>query len=220
MSGFDVPTTFYGNSNLTATLCVALANREGKTLEKELRWQELVSEHTFNTSNGTATYALPTDFRAFANMAQWDRTNSWRMSGPTPSVVWQWLKSGISVASTSTKWFMVRGSLFTIYPTPTATESIYFDYYSRKWITKQSDSSSLTDWSADLDTSKIDEDLITLGLKWRFLQAKGMPYEPEYREYESVKEHLREDNGGRGLISLSTPSFGGLGGNLPDTGFG
>lgn len=220
MSGFEVPTSFYGNTNLTATNVVALANRVGKTLEKDVRWQQLITEYTFSTSNGTATYALPSDFRAFANMSQWDRTNSWRMTGPTPSLVYQWLKSGIAVASTSTKWFAVRGNLFTIYPTPTATETIAFDYYSKNWITKQSDSSSIAEWSADLDTAKIDEDLITLGVKWRFLQAGGYPYEPEYREYESILDSLKEDNGGRGVISLSVPRFNGFPGNLPDTNFG
>ena len=220
MSGFEVPTSFYGNANLTATLCVALANRSGKTLEKDVRWQELITEYTFSTADGTATYALPSDFRAFANMSQWDRTNQWRMTGPIPSLVYQWLKSGISVASTANKWFMVRGSYITIYPTPSAVETIAFDYYSKSWITKQSDSSSVAAFTSDNDTSKIDEDLITLSLKWMFLQAKGMPYEPEYRMYEAAAESLREDNGGRSIIGLNSPTRPYYSGNLPDQGYG
>ncbi len=221
ISGFDVPTSFYGNANLTAVLCVALANESGQDLEKECRWSELITEHTFTTTSGTATYAKPTDFRAFANMSQWDRTNQWRLSGPTPSIVWQWLKSGISVAATNTRWFMVRGAYVTIYPTPTTTgDTIAFDYYSKNWVTKQVDSSTTNEWSADNDTARIDEDLLAADLKWRFLQAKGMPFEPEYKRFESLKESLKDDNGGRGLISLSGPVGPSFGGNLPDTGFG
>jgi hypothetical protein len=119
------------------------------------------------------------------------------------------------------KWFMVRGAYLTIYPTPTVSdETIAFDYYSKSWVTKQVDSSNVAAWTADNDTSRINEDLITMGVKWRFLQAKGMPYEPEYREYESVKESLKEDNGGRGSINLGRGSGVNYDGNIPDQGYG
>jgi hypothetical protein len=59
-----------------------------------------------------------------------------------------------------------------------------------------------------------------MGVKWRFLQAKGMPYEPEYREYESVKESLKEDNGGRGSINLGRGAGLNYDGNIPDQGVG
>jgi hypothetical protein len=221
LSGFEVPSTYFGNNNLTAVSCVNLLQEAGNTLVRQHRWQELITEHTFTTTASTATYALPSDFKAFANMSQWDRTNQWRMTGPTPSIVWQWLKSGISVASTNNRWFMVRGNLFTIFPTPSTTgDTIAFDYYSHAWITKQADSTNVTAWTADLDTARIDEELLTLDLKWRFLQAKGMPYEPEYKAFESVKEDLLADNGGRGMINLNKPMRPMFDGNLPETGFG
>lgn len=222
LSGFDIPSTWFGNSNLTAVLAVALANEAGQDLEKEHRWQELITEYTFETESGTAAYALPTGFRAFGPMSQWDRTNQWRMTGPTPSFVYQWLKSGISVASTNNAWFAVRGNQFVVYPTPTSVRTLAFDYYSKNWITKQLDSSTTNEWSSDNDTSRLDEDLIAADLKWRFLQAKGMPYEPEYKRRESLLELLIADNGGRGMIDLGTPvpRTTGFGENLPDTNFG
>lgn len=222
ISGFDIPSTFYSNTNLTAVLCTALANESGQDLEKEHRWNELISEYTFPTVDGTSTYTLPSGFRAFANMSQWDRTNLWRLTGPTQAFVYQWLKSGISVASTNNAWFAVRGNLFTIFPTPSSVRTIAFDFYSKNWVTKQLDSSYTNEWSSDNDTSRLDEDLLAADLKWRFLQAKGMPYEPEYKRFESVKEMLVSDNGGRGMIDLGAPvpRSTGFGGNIPDHGFG
>ena len=220
ISGFATPTTFYGSTDLTAELIVALANESGQDLEKEIRWQELITEHTFATVAGTATYALPAGFRAFANMSQWDRTNMWRLTGPIPSSIYQLLKSGISVSSTLNKFFMVRGNLFTIYPTPTAAETIAFDYYDKRTITKQVDSSYSATWTADLDTSRLDEDLITADVKWRFLQAKGMPFETEYLRYETLKSLLADDNGGRGVIRMGGGTRGDWPGNLPETGVG
>ena len=221
LSGFEVPSTFYGNNNLTAVACVNLLEEAGETLVREHRWQELITEYTFTTTSGTATYALPTNFQAFANMSQWDRTNMWRLSGPIQSMVYQWLKSATVVASTTNRWFMVRGNLFTIYPTPTVTgDTIAFDYFTKAWITKQSDSTHVTEWTADLDTARIDEALLVLDLKWRFLQSKGMPFEPEYKAFESVKSNLVDDNGGRTMIDLNCGARSGFGGNLPETGFG
>jgi hypothetical protein len=223
LSGFNIPSSFYNNQDQTATLITALANECGKDLEKEYRWQELITEHTFTTTASTATYALPSGFRAFANMSQWDRTNMWRMRGPTPSFVYQWLQSGISVWASNTRWFMVRGNLFTIYPTPTTTgDTIAFDFYSKNWITKQLDGTYTNSWTSDNDTSRLDEDLIEADLKWRFLQAKGLPFEPEYKRREAIVEALQADNGGRGMIDLGCPQPRmGVGyGNLPDTGVG
>lgn len=221
MSGFEVPQTFYGNGNLTARQCLKLVEREGKTLTREHRWAELISEYTFPTVSGTATYDFPSDFSAFANMTFWDRTNSWRIQGPTPPLVYQWLKSGITVASDAEAWYMVRGNKITIYPTPSSVRTIAFDYYSNGWITKQSDSSYISEFTSDNDVPRLDADLLTLGLKWRFLQAKGMPYEPEYKEYCAVKEALVADNGSKGMIDLGMGRRSVIaGGHLPDTGYG
>lgn len=221
LAGFKVPASFYGNGDLTARQCVALVQREGRTLARERRWQELIATYTFSTVDGTSTYDLPSGFHSFANMSMWDRTNRWRMRGPVNSIVYEWLKSGIVVAATSTRWFAIRGDSFVIYPTPSSADTIAFDYYSKNWIVRQSDSVATTTFTSDNDTVKLDEELLTLGLKWRFLQAKGMPFEPEYLEYERVKEALQEDNASKGPINLGrglrsfTP-----GGNLPETGFG
>ena len=139
-----------------------------------------------------------------------------------PPAVYQWLKSGITVFAGPQRFFAIRGSLFTIYPTPTvSSETIAFDYYSKAWITKQSDSSLVSAWTADLDTARLDEDLLTIDLKWRFLQAKGMPFEAEYKERESILESLIADNGGKGVIDFNGCRRSSIyPGNLPDGGFG
>ena len=82
----------------------------------------------------------------------------------------------------------------------------------------EADATNVSAWTSDADTARLDEDLLTLGLKWRFLQSKGMPFEAEYREYESIKSELLADNGGKPLIDLGPRRLDMS--NLPDTGFG
>lgn len=219
LSGFELPSSFFGNGNLTARSCVALVQRAGRTLERELRWAELIQTHTFTTVAGTASYDLPSDFRAFANMSWWDRTNSRRLVGPASGMEWQWLKGDIAAGATIDRWFRIQGTKIYIHPTPTASgDTIAFDYYSKNWITEQSTGNGATTFTSDNDTVLLDETLLALDLKWRFLQSKGMPFEPEYKEFEAVKEALQSDNGGRRKINLGPPTFELT--NLPDTNFG
>lgn len=219
LSGFERPSTWFASTNLTAVNCVALANLEGRSLIRRHRLTSLITTGLISTVPGTASYALPSDFHAFAYMSHWDRTNSRRMMGPTGAATWQWLKGDIGAGATIDRWFRQQGGLLYIHPTPTETgDTIAFDYYSKNWIQKQSDSTTTDAWSSDLDTSLIDELVISLGLKWRFLQAKGMPYEPEYREYERVLEEYLSDDGGKGSIRFGGPSRVETG--LPDRGFG
>ncbi|RPJ38984.1 MAG: hypothetical protein EHM35_03330 [Planctomycetaceae bacterium] len=223
MSGFNVPTSFFGSANPTSVTMVALANEEGCDLEKMERWQELITEYTFPTVAGTASYNLPEDFRAFAQMSQWDRSNIFRFRGPVPSFVWQWLNAGVSVASSiSGDWFMIRNNKFHIYPTPTSVRTGAFDYYSKNFVLKEVDGLFSRYWTSDNDTARLDEVLMTAGLKWRFLQAKGYPFETEYKRWEAIKESLVADNGAKPVISLSSPPmWSGIGEpNIPDTGYG
>jgi hypothetical protein len=164
---------------------------------------------------------MPDGFRAFANMSQWDRTNNRPLRGPTPGFIWQFLKSGIANSGTIDRWFRMEGTQIVIHPTPTSSgDTIAFDYYSKNWITRQSDSSNVRVFYSDNDTCRIDEDLLTLDLKWRYLQAKGFPFEAEYQNWQSVLDDVRADDGGKGLIDLNGSMSSQPWPGIPDTGFG
>lgn len=219
IGGVEVPSSFFGSGNPTARQCLALVQRGGNDLERANRFTSLIATYTFTTVAGTAQYDLPSDFRAFANMSQWDRTRNKQMMGPTPGYLWQFLKSGIANGATVYRWYRIEGQYFTIHPTPTADGDILaFDYYSKNWITRQADSSNVRTFTSDLDTLRIDEDLLTLDLKWRFLQAKGFPFEAEYKNWEAILEEIRADDGGKGALRLGPQRLTWTG--LPDTGFG
>ena len=104
---------------------------------------------------------------------------------------------------------MVRGTTISIYPTPGADgETIAYDYYSKDWISLSDGSGNAEVFANDNDTARIDEELLTLGLKWRFLQSKGFPFEAEYREYEDYIESALEDNGGGRGVEYGNPLHG------------
>lgn len=202
ITGFEVPSSYYGNTNLTATSCVALVNAEGRALAREYRWSGLITPYTFTTVASTSSYILPADFLAFANRSLYDRANDRRMAGPTSAPDWQELQSS-NLATGLVRFFRKVGNAIVIYPTPTVTgDVIAFDYYSSDWVSLQAGGTA-NRVGSDNDTFRLDEELLILGLKWRFLQAKGLPFEPEYKEYESLKEEARADDSGAGVIDLN-----------------
>ena len=76
--------------------------------------------------------------------------------------------------------------------------------------------------AADTDVSHLDENLITLGIKWRFTQAKGLPWEVYRSEYEAAFRRMSSDLRSAGSLSLVREYSSQLLGfnNIPDSGYG
>ena len=74
---------------------------------------------------------------------------------------------------------------------------------------------------ADTDVTYLDEDLMVLGIKWRFLKAKELAYAEEKDEYDDNVRRAIGRQGGRRVLDLA-----GRGrvrrpyANLPETGYG
>ena len=133
--GFSAPTTAVGNSNLQVKQLLAHAHRTGKELASDYEWPQLSKEHTFSFANGTASYALPTDFDRFIFCTAWDRTNHWEMIGPMTAEQWQILKSGVTTSSIYYQWRFkgITDTQFYVDPTPDETISAVFEYQSKTW---------------------------------------------------------------------------------------
>lgn len=218
ISGFDIPPTYVGSTIPTAQTCVALLQRAGRTIARKHDLTALLTDATITTASGTNSYALESDFRKMADETQWNRTDQDPMFGPLHPVRQEQYASGV-IQSTSRDNFWIQGGLFYVYPTPSATETLAYKYYSKNWITKQSDSTTTATWESDNDTSLIDEDILTLALKWMFLQSKGMPYDAEYDLYmDELNSYIAQDGGSR-IVNMAHSSETALS-NIPETGFG
>lgn len=213
------PATIIGNTEATAVRLLASSRRAAKHLAR-MPWRALVKEHTFSTVASTASYDLPSDYQHMKVGTPWDRSNYWEIHGPVTSAEWQQFKSGIVTTSQTRKRFQLRPESgvrkFTIDPTPTAVESLVFEYVSDAWA---SGSSITSEWVADSDTALIDEYLIELETKWRTLEAFGMDF--INAKMEAVRETDRAFANDIGMSVLHTdkePIVDVV--NLPEAGFG
>jgi hypothetical protein len=206
--GVPSPSAVIGSTDTTAIQLLAAANREGKNLVTGYDWEVLVKEenHTAiaNESQGRLT-AIATDFERFSNNTMWNRTSDRKFYGPLNNTEWQTLKG--SVQSGITNYFRIRGGKLLMNPVPTVGDAIYFEYISEWWVdTTGNGDANATRYAADANTTILDENLITLGVIWRFLKQKGLPYDNQLQEYQIKLFEKQAKDGAKPIIRMSGSS--------------
>lgn len=203
IGSFDRDVSIAGNSDVQARQLLALANRVGREIYKysATSWQKLLNEHTFTTINGTATYALPSDYYQPANTTQWDLQDKELLEGPITPTRWAYINNSWLADSSIITRFRIRDDMFEILPTPTDARTISYHYWSKNWV-QAVDATEKDAFTADTDTALIDEDLIILGVKSQFLAAKGLPYDIERSQFLRALDSARAADGGKSMIDL------------------
>jgi hypothetical protein len=206
--GVPSPNAVIGSTDTTAIQLLAAANREGKNLVTGYDWEVLVKEenHTAiaNESQGRLS-AIATDFERFSNNTMWNRTSDRKFYGPLNNTEWQTLKG--SVQSGITNYFRIRGGKLLMNPVPTVGDAIYFEYISEWWVdTTGNGDANATRYAADANTTILDENLITLGVIWRFLKQKGLPYDNQLQEYQIKLFEKQAKDGAKPIIRMSGSS--------------
>jgi len=206
--GVPSPSNGVGSTDTTNIQLLAAANREGKNLVAGYDWQTLIKEEAHTTlaaeSQGTMT-AIASDFLRFSNDTMWNRTTDRKYYGPLNNSQWQRLKA--SVNSGITNYFRIRGNSLLFHPTPPAGQSVYFEYIIKNWVDTNGDgSANATSYAADSNTTVLDEDIITLGVIWRFLKQKGLPYDNQFQEYRLKLSEKQSKDGAKQIIRMAGPN--------------
>lgn len=210
-----VPSTIAGNTSPTAKLLKSAALDIGRFLEREKSWQELKKSYTFATSNGVTAYDIPEEMRRFANMTLWSETDEWPLI-KVSDVDWRALQSGGSSLSLPFR-FTVFQNQINIHPAPGADSyTIAFDYYT-KYFCESSGGTGQARWLADTDVSRLDDNLMALGVRYKYLERNGQPYEEEKASFIEALDSLFTDNRPREMIALGRGPLTRPAINIPDS---
>lgn len=213
---FNIPTTIFSNEDPDAAILKWAATQTGRELVRSYSWQALNTAGTITTASGTATYALPADFRRFANNTFYNVTEARGLYGPLSPSSWAELTRGITL-STLNYSFRVAGNNVELSPTPSSVQTVGYDYYS-KYYSTDSGGTAQENWAADTDLPRLDDDLFVLGIRYRFLQRKELPFAEDKADYLDALQQLLFDDTPKAVSNLSgTPQNIS---NLPDTNFG
>ena len=198
--GLIRPTTVITASDENARVMLGMAQEEGKALYDRHTWQVLQTEYTFPTVASTASYVLPTDFDQLLKDTVFNRTRRRRMVGDLSPEQWQ--ETQASLVTMVNPAFRIRGSLFYISPTPNSAETVAYEYMSKNWC--QSNAAvGQSAWAADTDTGILNEELMTLGIVWRFKSKKGLDYAEDMANYEIALAKAIFKDGARVTIDTS-----------------
>jgi hypothetical protein len=202
-SDISTPVAVASNTDQTVRQLFRLANRVGQDLVREYEWRRLVTEYTFSTVNSTATYDLPADFDRMVPDTHYDRTNNWINSGPKSSQQWQWLNSAVTTLGPQFRWRLYLNQI-KFYTTPTAAYTMAFEYVSRNWVIESGGTSPTKSLlGVDTDTFVFPDDVMTLGLIYRWYRAKGLDYAPALAEFEAAKAMAKAQDVPEGMHSLA-----------------
>jgi hypothetical protein len=188
-AGLPLPVSVVGNPDAQVQQLYALSNREGRELANiEGGWETQRGEQLITTIIGQATYAFPTDFAYYVQATFWDRNNRWPVAGPMSPQAWQTIKSGLLPSGVNRRFRIMNGAI-TIDPTPTDVTTLAIEYISSNWC-QSATGIKQSQFLADTDTPLFPDDLFILGLKWRFLAAKGFNYAEEKAAYDLALSRL------------------------------
>jgi len=205
----------------------------GTNVPQDTYVDQVIDAHTITTTQlssatsygGSVTfsktiYDLPPDYETITDNTHWDKTKHWQMLGPVDAQQWQWLKSGYISTGPRVRW-RILGNEFQIWPPYNTQEYLGFEYRSRGFV-RDSAGNVKNSFTADTDTTVLDDDVIALATKLKYFQIKSFDttaLNQDYIRYLNVAK--ANDKGSATLSFAPQPSAVLIGwANIPDTGYG
>lgn len=178
--GLNKPAAVVTSTDPQVLQFLALANEEGQTLAETTNWQALTVEANFTTVatevQGLLTTIAP-GCKFIVNDTIWNRSLRMPVFGPLVAQTWQQQKA-MYLQGPWNQFRLVNGAIKFL-PTPVAGQSCYFEYVTKNWT-----STGNSNFANDVDTALLDEDVMVMGLIWRFRQAKGLDFQADLTKYQ------------------------------------
>ena len=203
--GIARPSSVIASTDQQTIRLLGYALQEGKELARKYDWQALTRETTFeSTATAVQTSAgstvVPSDFDRIKDGTFFNRTERREVFGPLSPEEWQYVQA--TTTHSFVEAYRMRSDQILLTPGDTSGDTLAFEYITKKWVTQAASTATAT-WTADTDTTALNEELITLGVVWRFKAAQGFDYAEEFRTYEMqcANEYMRD--GGRRVLDMA-----------------
>lgn len=198
--GLDVPTSALASTTREHVELVALANEMADRIAQGHDWQSLKVLATITGDGSTESHSLPSDYARMLKKAQ-----VWSSSLETPltpiSDTDEWLGLDVQSFDFVINAWTIYGDQIHIKPALASAVTAKYFYVTNKIVTA-SDSTTQTTFTADDDTFRLSERLLTLGMIWQWRAHKGLPYQEDMETFEALKETLVSDDKGSRMMRL------------------
>ncbi len=195
LGSFEKPTFYVGNSDdLTALNLVSAAKKTGEELVRKYDWQRLITEATITTADGTATYALESDYHRAINFSAWNNSDYERMRTRRTSARWTGLTKS-QVTHDVVYFYRFKGNQIELHPTPSGVETLTYEYIKKTYCTDSGGTDQPSGWADDTDLALFPDDLFIAGIRYYFSKANHLPFmDPEDEYYGMMDEYWSKDS--------------------------
>ena len=208
------PQTIYSSNEQLELELADLANEVAREIVKSYDWQALTRIHTITGDGSTSAFPKPADYDRMVKAQHVHDGGSWFGNYTRcPDIdTWISLKTG-NDPGMSPGWWMLLEDKFQFLPAPPSGAPALFPYLSNYGVRSAPAQNTgvvtpQKKFKSDGDTFVLDEDLITLGVIWRYREQQGMGYAEDMASYEiALSQAQARDKGAR---VLRTPHVGGI----------
>lgn len=201
--GLTVPTAVATSNDAGVLQLMELANEEGQELAAKYQWTALQLATSFVTvaaQNQGLVSTIAPNLRYVLNQTIWNRTLRYRVLGPASPQTWEQLEA-MSIAGPWNQW-RIQGGYIKLFPVPVAGQSCYFEYVTSNWALANDGVTGKSAFSVDTDTSLLNENIMALGLTWRWRAAKGLDFTADFAKYENQVLDAMGRDGSKPTLSM------------------
>lgn len=168
--GLDSTSDPYSSNEKLFVQMKGLLQDAGDELVKLHDWEILQKEESF-TTNGSTSYAFPSDFDRMIPGTHWNQATNLPVAGGLSPQDWQYVQSAGVVGTTIYASFRKKEGALFIWPVESGMDIVY-EYISTNWV--QTAGGTYTDeFTAGTDVVLYDAALIRNYLRSKFYEAKG-----------------------------------------------
>jgi hypothetical protein len=220
--GIRRPSTVVDSQDDQVRQLLALANEEGKSLNRSFNWQVMTRQHLFITVDAAEQIdAVEDDWDRFIHNSFFNRTTRRPVLGPVSPQLWQNIQANPQVNRVILA-YRQRDNAFLITPNPPPLQTIAYEYVSKNWARSADGLLDYARWEADTNTSFLPEDIFPLGIRWRWKKTKGLPYGEDFDTYNQQLSQFQARDGGSTVLNQTGGGDWVYVGNpnVPETSFG
>lgn len=221
--GISVPSTVLGSGDDTIAQIYSLLEEECTELATRGPWAGLRNQCEFlslaSESQGTLSSlgSGPTstnNLNYIISQTFWDRSQRLPVLGPYDPQDWQAVKA---VQVTGPQYYcMIRGSdsggeaELLMNPAPPAGHTMAFEYVTWNWCRNFVSTGVYTpgqSFTNDADLFQVPENIVLMGLRWRYKKEKNLPYAEDFSSYEEMVAAAFARDGMKQVLHMDSAGY-------------
>ena len=201
--GIEEPDTVVGNTRRSVVELSNVMREMARRITDGYDWQTLSKVHTINGDGSTIEWPLPDDYdRMLVKASVWSSSLETALS--PISDLDTWLELEVESFDFVINAWTIYGERMHIKPALSSGVTAQFFYQSNRLFESQG-GGTLTEFAADDDTYRINEDLWALGTIYQWRNNKGQPYAEDMADYEELKSRLVTRDRGSRMLRIGQP---------------